>query len=70
MPVTGGPEERGEAVFVGDGDVVDLGGEEGGGVAGGELEGGEVFEGEVGGDEHYEFVWEVEEGHFGVVFGV
>lgn len=61
VAVTGGPEERGDAVFVGDGDVVDYGGEEGGEVAGGELEGGEVFEEEVGGDEDYEFVWKEEE---------
>lgn len=59
--MAGGPEECGESVFVGYGNFVDYGCEEGGDAAGGGLEGGEVFEGEVGGDEGYEFVWEEEE---------
>lgn len=68
--MAGGPEERREPVFVGDGDVVDYGCEEGGDAAGSGLERGEVFEGEVGGDEDYELVWEEEEGrHCMVSFG-
>lgn len=47
----GGPEERGNAVFVLDGDFVDAWGEEGCGAVVGELEGEEGFEGEFLGDE-------------------